>query len=395
MKCTPIILTSPSDSGQHLERIESEPRDEKNEKWIQRLIFEHPNLLPVNEFDESFAPLIPIGREVDTASGKIDNLYISPMGRLTIVETKLWKNPEKHRTVVAQIIDYAKEVSEWGYDELDNAILKSSRKSKSNAKASLDQIVQPFLHESGLALTDFQERVMANLRNGEFLLLIVGDKISANVALLTEAIHGAPGLDFRLGLVELHLYPLIKEVNWPLLIVPDIVGRTVEETRGVIKIQYEKEKPKTTVEISKEEIRAETKGRITPEVFLQKTPNDLRPIYEHWFKTWETKKFHIYWGTVGFSLRVNVGGKLQTIIDAYPEWAVSLIRESDAEKCGASPQLYQKYVADISNVSKAVNLLGTGKKYLLNDSMTAEDLIKILDATTKFAEGVQDSKNIP
>jgi hypothetical protein len=390
MKSSPIILSSVSDLGQHLERIESQPRDEKNEKWIQRLIFEHSNLLPVTEFDESFAPLIPIGREVETASGKIDNFYISPMGRLTIVETKLWKNPEKHRTVVAQIIDYAKEVSEWSYDELNNAILKSSRKSKSNANVSLDQIVQPFLYESGLALTDFQERVMANLLNGEFLLLIVGDKISANVALLTEAIHGAPGLDFRLGLIELHLYPLKEGVDWPLLVVPDIVGRTVEETRGVIKIQFEKEKPKIAVEISKEEITAETKGRITPEVFLQKTPNDLRPVYEQWFKTWVTKKFHIYWGTVGFSLRVNVGGKLQTIIDAYPEWALSLIRESDAEKCGASVQQYQKYVEDISNVSRAVNLLRTGKKYILNDSITAEDLMTILNATTKFAEGVQD-----
>jgi len=391
MKSSPIILTSASDFGQHLERIESQLKDEKNEEWLQRLIFKHPNLLPVNEFDEGFAPLIPIGREVETASGKIDNLYISPVGRLTIVETKLWKNPEKHRTVVAQIIDYAKEVSEWNYDELSNAVLKTSREINSYAKTSLDQIVHPFLEDTGLTLTEFQERVIANLHNGEFLLLIVGDRISANVALLADAIHGAPGLDFRLGLVELHLYPLKEGVDWPLLVIPDIVGRTVEKTRGVIKIQYVKEKPKIAVEISKEEITAETKGRITPEVFLQKTPNDLRPIYEQWFKTWETKNFYIYWGTVGFSLRVKVQGKLQTIIDAYPEWAVSLIRESDAEKCGASPQQYQKYFKDISNVSKAANLLGIGKKYISNDSMTAEDLMTILNATSKFAELVKDS----
>ena len=255
----------------------------------------------------------------------------------------------------------------------------------------MDQIVHSFLEDTGLTLTEFQERVIANLHNGEFLLLIVGDRISANVALLADAIHGAPGLDFRLGLVELHLYPLKEGVDWPLLVIPDIVGRTVEKTRGVIKIQYVKERPKIAVEISKEEITAETKGRITPEVFLQKTPNDLRPIYEQWFKTWETKNFYIYWGTVGFSLRVKVQGKLQTIIDAYPEWAVSLIRESDAERCGASPQQYQKYVKDISNISKAVNLLGIGKKYISNDSMTAEDLMTILNATSKFAEEVKDS----
>ena len=101
MKFSPIILDSVTDSGRHLNRIESQAKDEKTEGWLQQLIFEHPDLLPVDEFDESFAPLIPIGREVATKSGAIDNLYISPVGRLTIVETKLWKNPEKHRTVVA------------------------------------------------------------------------------------------------------------------------------------------------------------------------------------------------------------------------------------------------------------------------------------------------------
>ena len=109
------------------------------------------------------------------------------------------------------------------------------------------------------------------LQGGEFLLLIVGDRISANVALLTEAISGTPGLDFRLGLVELQLYPLAHDTDWPLIVVPDVVGRTIEKTRGVIKIQYLKEKPSITVEISeKDEAEIISKGKTTPEVFLQK-----------------------------------------------------------------------------------------------------------------------------
>ena len=152
MKCVPVILHSAKDAGQVLGRVESRTKDEKTEEWLQDLIFDHPEILPVDEFDETFSPLIPIGREVGTRSGSIDNLYISPLGRLTIVETKLWKNSEKHRTVVAQIIDYAKEVSKWNYKQLSEAVLKASRTKGSNERKSLDQIAAPLLDISGISL---------------------------------------------------------------------------------------------------------------------------------------------------------------------------------------------------------------------------------------------------
>jgi hypothetical protein len=83
-----------------------------------------------------------------------------------------------------------------------------------------------------------------------------------------------------------------------------------------------------------------------------------------------------------------VQGKLQTVVEAYPEWAVSLIREVDAEKCGASPELYQKYLSDIDSVPKAVSLLTIGKKFITNHSITGEDLMILLKASTDFAEAV-------
>ncbi len=87
----------------------------------------HPELLPVSEFDDDYFPAIPLGREVATGCGPIDNLYISPTGGLTLVETRLWKNPDKHRTVVAQILDYANEVATWDYDRLAEAVLAAAR----------------------------------------------------------------------------------------------------------------------------------------------------------------------------------------------------------------------------------------------------------------------------
>ena len=84
---------------------------EFQEDWIQEFITNQPDIIPVNEIEPSFSPIIPIGKEVKTASGYIDNLFISPSGYLTIVETKLWRNPEARREVVGQIIDYTKEIN--------------------------------------------------------------------------------------------------------------------------------------------------------------------------------------------------------------------------------------------------------------------------------------------
>jgi hypothetical protein len=222
MSSTPILLQSVIDDGCQLDRIDVQSGEEKNENWLQKLIYNHPDVLPVKDFDESFGPAIPIGREIATAAGNIDNLYVSPYGAIIIVETKLWKNPEQHRTVVAQVIDYAKEISKWDYDQLNAAVLKAARSQDDLVKKNIEQIVTPHLERSGISILDFQERLISTLEGGDFLLLIIGDRISPNLTFLSESISGAPGLNFRLGLVELKLYRTNKNQNWPLLVVPDM-----------------------------------------------------------------------------------------------------------------------------------------------------------------------------
>ena len=79
--------------------------------------------------------------------GPIDIVYISPEGGITIVETKLWKNPEKHRVVVAQIIDYAKQLASWTYTDLSEAVLTASRLMDKENPRSLTEIMRPHLEE--------------------------------------------------------------------------------------------------------------------------------------------------------------------------------------------------------------------------------------------------------
>jgi len=93
-----------------------------DEKYLQEFLAKYPETLPIGQLDAGFAPAVCIGREIQTGTGKLDNVYVSPSGLITVVETKLWKNPQARREVVAQIIDYAKQMATWDFTELEKRV---------------------------------------------------------------------------------------------------------------------------------------------------------------------------------------------------------------------------------------------------------------------------------
>src|SRR5688500_5405406 len=82
-----------------------------DEAWLRDTLFAHPDLLPLRDIDPSFGPLIPLCKELRTEAGPLDIAFINPHGRLTLVECKLWRNPEARRKVVAQVLHYAQAIS--------------------------------------------------------------------------------------------------------------------------------------------------------------------------------------------------------------------------------------------------------------------------------------------
>jgi hypothetical protein len=391
MQWDPVLLDSINEPGKLLTRTEVEAKGEKSERWLQELVFRRPELLPVSFFDEDFSPLIPLGMEIGVPAGSIDNLYVSPTGRITIVETKLWKNPEKHRTVLAQIINYARDLAQWDYDQLNEAVIKASRQKGADGK-SLEEIAKPYLETRGLSLVEFQERLIRNLEAGEFLLLVVGDRISPNVAMLGDVIKGSPGLNFTLGFVEIQLYRLNADSEWPILIVPDVVGRTVEKTRFVVKILYDEKKPSTVVELVNEDERQETerKGLTTPDIFLMKISEDIRPVFERWWKEWGSRKMVTQWGTAGFSVRIPIKSSYKTFLRGFPDDISLLLRKTDADELGVSAERYEKYLDEIKQVSQAYNILAQGKNTIVYDAITSEELDYLIQATTQVAIEAMD-----
>ena len=118
-----------------------------DEKFIQELAFKHPDCLPVTEIDRTYDGLVPVCMELSTAAGYLDALYITPSGRLVILEAKLWRNPEARRKVVGQILDYARELATWSYAELQSAIAQNLGK-KGNVLFDLVSAAHPDLDEA-------------------------------------------------------------------------------------------------------------------------------------------------------------------------------------------------------------------------------------------------------
>ena len=107
----PMIIRDDSVESFRRVTLSADSSGRYDEAFVQRLVFDHPETLPIGEIDDAYTPLIPVCTELNTPAGPLDALFVTPSGRLVIVEAKLWRNPEARRKVIAQVLDYAKELA--------------------------------------------------------------------------------------------------------------------------------------------------------------------------------------------------------------------------------------------------------------------------------------------
>jgi hypothetical protein len=203
---TPIIVR-PDGSSDRLTRLPlsgGASTDTYSEAWLQELLYQHPDALPIAELDDTFSDMVPVCREMETTAGPLDVLYVTPAGRLVIVEAKLWRNPEARRKVIGQILDYAKELSRWNYETLDAAVRRARRAEDAEGAKGLAEVMGYAPDSTDAA--QFFDSVTQCLRRGEFLLLIVGDGIREGVGAITDFLDGHASLHFTFGLVEMAIF---------------------------------------------------------------------------------------------------------------------------------------------------------------------------------------------
>lgn len=119
---TPILLAATGGVALPL-LAQHGPEATTLEAEIQALVHTHPEALPIEEIDPIFSKPVTVCREMVVGkAGRVDNFLITASGLPIIVKCKLWRNPEARREVVGQILEYAKTLSRWTYDDLQREV---------------------------------------------------------------------------------------------------------------------------------------------------------------------------------------------------------------------------------------------------------------------------------
>ena len=163
-----------------------------DENWLQQHLHANPASIPVSDIDSAFQDLVAVCTELDTPAGPIDNLFVTPTGKLVLVEVKLWRNPEARRKVIGQILDYAKELVRWDYEELQKQV---SRKLNQTGNPLFDLVHQryPDVDEA-----EFVDGISRCLSKGQFMLLIVGDGIREGASSIANFLNDLGNLHLSL-----------------------------------------------------------------------------------------------------------------------------------------------------------------------------------------------------
>lgn len=202
-----------------------------DEAWVRDLIFMHPEAVPIQEIDPSFGPLVPVCTELDTrAAGYVDALFLNHLGMPTLVECKLWRNPEARREVVGQILDYARALRRWTHTDLQREAARARKEQGFDLADHLRRYGHLDLDEAA-----FADSVTRNLARGRLLLLVLGDGIREGVEALAEYVQGAPGLHFTFGLVEAQLFELGDGRR---IMQPRVLARTLIVNRSVVDLAH-------------------------------------------------------------------------------------------------------------------------------------------------------------
>jgi hypothetical protein len=171
-----------------IEQADGTPRVVKDkpfdlERVLQDNIKRLPDLIPIEEATGEPVRLLPIGIEVGVPTGAMDLLLLDSAGVLTIVETKLAKNPESRREVIGQVLEYAAYISEWGLEEIERhaeQFLGSDEADGDYKDLAFEDALAKFL---GLtegdteALGNYLDRLSQNLKAGKLRLIVATDRL--------------------------------------------------------------------------------------------------------------------------------------------------------------------------------------------------------------------------
>jgi len=198
-------MTAEETELQWIERTSLETRSaQRDEKWLQALLFENPDLIPISQVSSGAKQFIPICRELTIpkvgGSVYLDIFGVTPDGQPVLIECKLWRNPQARREVIAQILEYASLLRQWSYGDLTARLMSQLKIGCQNPLYEAVRGSQTLLGEA-----EFVDRVSRCLKTGDFILIIAGDGIRSDVQAIADHLNEGSAAA-QLALVEFQLW---------------------------------------------------------------------------------------------------------------------------------------------------------------------------------------------
>jgi hypothetical protein len=269
------------------------------EDALQDALKRNPEVIPVTDLD--LGPCVVVGRETSVPPGAIDLLLVDTGGHVVILETKLARNPELRRQVVAQVLDYgaglwkvASDLRSFEALALDYWRSSACEDKRVKEAKTLREGLEPILEqagEEGWNYDQFEASLEDNLASGSHVLLVVAsglmDKLSRDLLEYVNACLGVP-----LYGVEIDVF----ETEGRQLIVP----------RGV---RYS--------------ARTGGAGRPRPPVFdraslLAECTPVARSFFEQVLQEAEERGMSFRWGSVSFTVRITMGESKLSVMYCSP-----------------------------------------------------------------------------
>jgi hypothetical protein len=159
---------------------------------LEKAIADIPQLIPVDGLSAEPLRFATLSSQWPAGSGAADVVLLASDAVLTVVETKLNRNPEARREVVSQVIEYAAYLTEWSAAEI-------AERAGSTFKAAVEELVDDAETED-----EFRSRLDKNLRDGRLRLLVAVDEVGEQALKLVTFLNA--NSNFEIYLLQVSAY---------------------------------------------------------------------------------------------------------------------------------------------------------------------------------------------
>lgn len=350
-------------SGQTWLPMTEMPYDQ--EVVLQEALAQYPDLIPGDQINpDNPRRWLLVKRELgipgEIGGGNqwsLDHLFLDQDGVPTFIECKRSQDTRGRREVVAQMLDYAANGTEyWPMEKLRQSATETAQQQGRD----LDEAIAELLDDVELDVEWFWQQVEANLRQGKIRLVFVADAIPKELRRLVEFLN-AKMTDVEVMAVEVKQF--LGEGQRAM--VPRVIGIT-EATRQVKQASPSRQK-------------------INQEIFLQNCLPETAAFYNEVISRVLAAGHKISWGTKGFSIRMQGNGRLASFGYCFPPnifqfYLGELVKYTD---------LPADLVASVRTRLKANGILTQQGQQTLNAEVTTQNqqgLLSLLDVMLQTIE---------